>query len=661
MNSPSESETNTRPLQVILVLFLAALLLGAWELLVTRLASVLFFIGITHLALGISLLGFSIGAMAAGQLKHKISINQLAALTLFMMPAIWIALSYSNLAWALGIFALPFVSFGAASAMAWQAMDTSSARSRLYFSETVGTVCGLVLLGPLLLTQLPINSLGSVGFNNHLRELVNVEGLREHSQWSNAYATTDQVRTEREDTVYFFTDARFVTRSVAWDGSSDQFSSTHTETLAKMKRLAMASAASDDVLLLGAGAGFDIAVALQSGAQQIDAVEVNETTIEIANSLEAWAGGVMSHEKVNVHVAEARRFVSQAMGMRWDQINLTLLQTSPSTGRGASHVDGRVLTREAMQNYLDLLNPGGTISIIQNTRLLANRTTATALSVVNSDQLLRFELPAQENNPFNQLLLIRKEAFPAADVDRLSHLGADLGATRITDFNSDNVATDDRPFLFVSLFSSTIHILVACLGALALLSIVLVRHRQKEQAVRWALSATLVGTVAMAVQALIIYRMQGALGNPVLALSLSLGATLVGAGVGALLAQKLHFTWLQAGLAALIGGSVLTMAGEFVVHQALALPLAQAAVLTTGFVFCCALPFGLPFLAVMQEAKLTVSGNESLVLASDGAGGVFGAAMAVVVAMVFGFTILGVAVLVLLVIFTLMGRGRNGY
>ena len=126
------------------------------------------------------------------------------------------------------------------------------------------------------------------------------------------------------------------------------------EDLARLKRMALLSGERDRVLLLGAGAGFDMAVALQSGAQHIDAVEVNPQTIEFGRELDAWAGGALSNPKVHIHLAEARRFMAGSND-RWDHINLTLLQTSPAIGRGRSHVDGRVLTVEAVQTYLNHL------------------------------------------------------------------------------------------------------------------------------------------------------------------------------------------------------------------------------------------------------------------------------------------------------------------
>lgn len=609
--------------------------------------------------MAVSLLGFSLGAIFANRLGQWFSLAQLAGASVLLVLPIWLALSHFSIAWVMGSFALPFVCFGAASTLAWQSISDSVDRSRLYFVEAIGAVIGLVLVGPIMLSSLPINSFSTVGFNNHLRDLAASEPIQEHRQWSSAYATTDMVRTNRHDAVYFFTDARFVTRSVAWDGESTSFKSEHVEELARLKRVALASASKEDILLLGAGAGFDIAVALQAGAQRIDAVEVNDKTIEMAMALDDWAGGVMSNERVVVHIDEARKFVSQrqaAGDKRWDQINLTLLQTSPSAGRGSSRVDGRVLTREAISTYLSLLKPGGTISIIQNSPDLADRTTSTALSVVDSaSQVLRFELlEGHETNPFNHLLIVRGEPYSEVEAMALARIASDFGATRRLQFSPGKVATDDSPFLFDSVFASSVHVLAAGVAALVLLSLLVFKHRRQVTSGRLALASALIGAVGMAFQALVIYRMQAVVGNPVLALSLALSATLLGAGVGALLVQKLNMNWVAAALSAIAGCLVFVTLGKVVFAAALPLTSSEAAVVATTFVLFCSLPLGLPFLAVMQEAKLAFNNLESLVLASDGLGGVVGAAIAVIGTMLLGFDFLGVAILGLLFGFLLL-------
>ena len=57
------SPSRPRHLVTVLALAAAAILLGAWELAVTRLASVVYFFDLTYLALAVCLFGLGAGAL----------------------------------------------------------------------------------------------------------------------------------------------------------------------------------------------------------------------------------------------------------------------------------------------------------------------------------------------------------------------------------------------------------------------------------------------------------------------------------------------------------------------------------------------------------------------------------------------------------------------
>ena len=647
-------------LLLIATLTATAIAVGAYELLVTRLASVFFFTGITHLILGICLMGFSLGALTAKRGWPIKLVYPLMAATVVFMPVCWSLVSHGQIAWLLCTFAIPFATFGCGSTLVWRHLADSQTRTALYLGEMCGAVAGLVLLGPYLLGFTTVNSLGGPGFNNHLRNLVQKEGLTHHQQLVNASATTDIVRTRRSDTVYFFTDARFVTRSVQWDGTSRNFDSAHTQALAKLKRLALASASKDKVLLLGAGAGFDIAVALQEGAGTIDAVEVNGNTIDYADTLDAWAGDVFGRDNVSVHVAEARRFVKRRQET-WDQVNLTLLQTAPSTGRGTTHVDGRVLTLQALATYLQKLSDEGTISIIQNDPLLAAKTLANAWPIVGSrEQVLHYELSPEQHdtNPFNQLILIRHEPFPPDLVKKLDELAGHYGAVRKPLRPAGEPTTDDRPFLFQSFFSSTLHLTSSALMAALVLAMLFYRERRNPVRLKLMLAAAIVGGVVMSIQAVAIYKSQTALGDPVLALTTALATTISGAGIGALLLRNFwrDLTWRTAGWLALASCLVFALTGDFITNLALSQPVNSATATVAIFLFACSIPLGLPFLAVMYSGTQSGADNERIILGCDGIGAVLGGALAGLIAMSAGINLLAWSIAALMVMYILIDR-----
>ncbi len=644
-------------LPMVLALAAAAILLGAWELAVTRLASVVYFFDLTYLALAVCLFGLGAGALWTRRYGTRLRLSALLVLLPALMPITWWLISRYDAAWIGGLFALPFFVFGAASTLAFHRMTRPGERVRLYAAEVVGAALGLVLVGPMVVSSLPMDVLGEIGIETHLRDVVDREGLREHRYEASAYARTDLVHTNRESVAYVFTDAMFVTRSVEWDGQSPVFDDPHVEDLARLKRMALLSGTGggtsagggDRVLLLGAGAGFDMTLALQTGAERIDAVEVNPQTIEFGRELDTWAGGVLSNPKVHIHLAEARRFMAGS-SERWDHINLTLLQTSPASGRGRSHVDGRVLTVEAVQTYLDHLRPLGILAVIQNTALLAERTRLSVLAANGdrSDRIVELRLPISEDeyNPFNHLLLARNEAFDEADLDRLRLLASEVGAEFVPDQTrlDGRPATDDRPFLFESGFFYVWHALVA--GALALLALagVFTWERKAPANIVRGSAAALVGMVTMALQVLVVYRVQSAVGSPALAIGLALASVLVGAGMGALLLGGRFLQpdmWRRTGILAAAGVLVLTVVGPTIADISASVDISTAALLITTFTAVCCLPAGLPFLAVIQSCRSVSGHGEGLAIGCDGLGGIIGAAGATIVAMTLGFNMLG--------------------
>jgi hypothetical protein len=656
-------ERKPHHLVTVLALAAAAIVLGAWELAITRLASVVYFFDLTYLALAVCLFGLGAGALWTRRYGSRLRLSVLLVLLPTLMPISWWLISRYDAAWIVGLFALPFVLFGAASTLAFHRMTNPGERVRLYAGEVVGAALGLVLLGPMLVPWLPMDVLGEIGLQTHLRDTVDEEGLREHRYAASAYARTDLLYTYRESVAYVFTDAMFVTRSVQWDGESTDFDDPYVEDLARLKRMALLSGERDRVLLLGAGAGFDMAVALQSGAQHIDAVEVNPQTIEFGRELDAWAGGVLSHPNVHIHLAEARRFMAGSND-RWDHINLTLLQTSPAIGRGRSHVDGRVLTVEAVQTYLDHLRPLGILAVIQNSPLLAERTRLSVLAAngERSDRIVELRLPISQDvyNPFNHLLLARNEPFDEAELDELRLLASELGAEFVPDQTGldGRPTTDDRPFLFEPGFFNVAYALVA--GALALIALVAVFGLERKapgNIVRGS-AAALVGMVTMALQVLVVYRVQSAVGSPALAIGLALASVLVGAGMGALLLGSRFqqpVMWRRTGILAAAGVLVLTVVGPTIAEISASVEaIPAAALLMTAFTAICCMPTGLPFLAVIQSCRSVAGHGEGLAIGCDGLGGIIGAAGATVVAMTLGFNMLGWLLVVGFVGFSLL-------
>jgi hypothetical protein len=77
----------------------------------------------------------------------------------------------------------------------------------------------------------------------------------------------------------------------------------------------------------------------------------------------AYSGNLYEHERVSVHVSEARGFVTRS-GRNYDLIQVGLLDSFAVSGSGVQSLNESYLyTVEAMQTYLEHLEPGGMLSI----------------------------------------------------------------------------------------------------------------------------------------------------------------------------------------------------------------------------------------------------------------------------------------------------------
>ena len=118
------------------------------------------------------------------------------------------------------------------------------------------------------------------------------------------------------------------------------------------------------VLILGAGGGADVLLALYNGADQIDAVELNPQMTNLVTSTYAdFAGQLYADERITVHTQEARGFVARSAD-QYDLIQVALLDSFAASGSGVQALNESYLyTVEAIQEYLGHIAPGGMLAI----------------------------------------------------------------------------------------------------------------------------------------------------------------------------------------------------------------------------------------------------------------------------------------------------------
>ncbi|SDY93497.1 SAM-dependent methyltransferase [Citreimonas salinaria] len=119
-----------------------------------------------------------------------------------------------------------------------------------------------------------------------------------------------------------------------------------------------------ETLILGAGGGEQVLLALYHGAREIDAVELNPQLADlVADQYAEFAGGIYDLPRVDLHVAEARSFIERTR-KRYDLIQIPLLYSFGAASAGTQSLhESYTYTVEALQKYLETLEPGGVLSI----------------------------------------------------------------------------------------------------------------------------------------------------------------------------------------------------------------------------------------------------------------------------------------------------------
>lgn len=160
--------------------------------------------------------------------------------------------------------------------------------------------------------------------------------------------------------VALFTDGDSFSAINRWDRSAQQLDFLTDVTAALPYRLLERP----DVLILGAGAGSDVLLALRNGAAHVDAVELNPQVIDLLNGrFSDYSGNLYEHEQVELHLSEARGFVERAAS-KYNLIQIGLLDSFTASGAGTQTLnESHLYTVEALVLYLRSLKPGGLLAI----------------------------------------------------------------------------------------------------------------------------------------------------------------------------------------------------------------------------------------------------------------------------------------------------------
>ncbi len=201
------------------------------------------------------------------------------------------------------------------------------------------------------------------------------------------------------------------------------------------------------VLVLGSGAGNDVAGALRNGAENVTAVDIDPYILELGRTTHPEAP--YSSPKVNVVCNDARNFLNSSSA-RFDLIVFAGLDSLTVSGQGASvRLDNYVYTVESLRNALAHLKPNGLVvlSFCKSTDYITRRLFATLTAAAGYQPVVMRDSQSPEL-PWEIYL-----TGPAS-----KEIGRTINWANMSPFvpqnipivDGERILSDDWPFLYVS-------------------------------------------------------------------------------------------------------------------------------------------------------------------------------------------------------------------
>jgi SAM-dependent methyltransferase len=117
----------------------------------------------------------------------------------------------------------------------------------------------------------------------------------------------------------------------------------------------------EDVMIIGAGSGNDVAAALRSGAKRVDAVEIDPRIMEIGR--DAHPDKPYADGRVSVHLDDGRSFARHT-GRKYDLAIYALVDSLVlHSGYSSLRLENFLFTREALEDVKRTLQPDGVFAM----------------------------------------------------------------------------------------------------------------------------------------------------------------------------------------------------------------------------------------------------------------------------------------------------------
>jgi spermidine synthase len=498
------------------------------------------------------------------------------------------------------------------------------------------------------------------------------------------FARLDMVTTDDDTVRYIFTDAGAGSIMLKYDGDDSAIAWMRDEV--EYLPFAVAPAAETSALIIGSGAGRDVLMAKLAGLTDITAVEVNPTLVQFTRDQAAYNGGVLDLPNVRTVVADGRNFVERS-DRTYDLIYGNLVYSQAAAPGHSALSESYIFTREALQSYWRHLSVNGSIAFVTHQGIEGLRLLVAALDMLESQGMTMQEAlqhvafaSRRSGDPQTRTSVVvisrqpwtseESSAFTRAAHDRdtgvlympgYQETGLEplaTGAMSLQDFVDANAdlfnyapTTDDNPFFYQltpGLPSGLSDLLIVSVIAVAVYLSWAIFFFVRQDGNQWKRAVltpyfALLGAAYLLVEIPLIQRFGLLLGQPSLSMIVVIGALLLSSGLGSYFSSRFALNRLPKRVAIVALAAAIIIGLSLVAYPALidaALPLSlELRILVTILaIFPLGFVMGVPFPSGLRVAHEADSRGIAAFWGANAVTSVLGSALAMALAMSFGFS-----------------------
>ncbi len=758
--------------RIYLSLFLCSFSVFLYEILIVRIFSVLYLYNVLFIMISLAILGLGLGGIFYQCYKSKAAKENVIPLEALILFPLSIDLTMMlinkyfylfNIVISTLITLLPFFFGGIIMAAIYHNRTQDS--SKLYFVDLLGGACACLLsllavqylgvinsilltgvisaLAPLLLsgcltpkktnlvipimltTLILVYSTLANPFNIGPAELAKtqtplgaimnyprVKAVWYRASWD-VYSRCDLVKTSKDD----------LQRSIYINGGTEAVMLKDQDDLDMLELfkydltfLPYLFNKNDSVLILGAGGGRDVRLALLAGAQDITAVEINQGVINMAKDEGAYNGYVYDNKNVKLAVEDARTFVMRDKNT-YDRIILSLAYSYAFSDLSSiAQLENYLFTKEAFREYFDRLTDEGTLVIFVDYPELIEKFILTAVDYFNGQgvatpQAMQHITALATNywSGYGYALIVKKTPFKLETSEAIQAKIKDIeirplhlpyysgdndffrmaaGKLTLSEYIANNSnqltpSTDNSPFFLEVAMNYRHKLVFLCVIMILLLLLVIMAYFiyiirkqidypnasiKEYNLIKYFIPYfTIIGIGFMLVEISLTKRLSFYLGYPQLVLAVILFSILIGCGCGAMyssifkhnLAKRLSITSVILALLLV----VMQLSLNTFIAYTVSYRLPVRCFLLACYLFPVSFFLGIPFPVGLRLLKLRLGEDISWFWGINGISTVIGSVLSVIIAMVWGFNVVfyGVAVCYLGIAAIAFALNKRGY